>query len=181
MAALWSNPCWGAADRSVGGWAPLLGLLCGYGASVSLIAWLALDADRAGRRREAEFAADAAIVMGLVFAGLVVRASFHGPVLTLSAGAGQLETWSYSAVAALMGLGFVVVSRRGGPVFLRAGLTLLLVTTLKVFVVDTASLSGVVRAGSFLALGALLLLGALTARRIARAAPTTDASTMQPR
>ena len=151
-----------------------------------LVAVLALDASRAGRRREAELAADSAIVMGLIFAGLVVRASFHGTALTLSAGASELETWSYSAVAALMGLGFVVISRGGGPVFLRAGLTLLLLTTLKVFIVDTASLSGVVRAGSFLALGALLLLGALTARRIARAAapPATAApsetSTIRP-
>ena len=82
-----------------------------------------------------------------------------------------------------MGLAFVGVSRRGGRLFLRAGLTLLLLTTLKVFVVDTASLSGVVRTGSFLALGVLLLLGALTARRIARttAAPAGDASTIQPR
>ncbi|MEJ0066217.1 MAG: DUF2339 domain-containing protein [Caulobacteraceae bacterium] len=164
MTGLWSNPCWGAADRSIGGWAPLLGVVCGYGAIVVLISVLALDADRAGRRREAELAADAAIVMGLIFAGLIVRASFHGTALTLSAGASELETWSYSAVAALIGLGFVVLSRRGGRLFLRAGLTLLLLTTLKVFVVDTASLSGVVRAGSFLALGALLLLGALTAR-----------------
>ena len=183
MAGLWSNPCWGAADRALGGWAPLLGVLCGYGAIVILIAMLALDANRAGRGREAELAADGAIVMGLIFAGLIVRASFHGTVLTLSAGASELETWGYSAVAALMGLGFVMFSRRGGPVFLRAGLTLLLLTTLKVFVVDTASLSGVVRAGSFLALGALLLLGALTARRIARttAAPAADTSTIQPR
>ena len=50
-------------------------------------------------------------------------------------------------------------------------------TTLKVFIVDTASLSGMVRAGSFLALGVLLLLGALTARRIARTArPSADES-----
>ena len=61
---------------------------------------------------------------------------------------------------------------------------MLLLTTLKVFIVDTASLSGVVRAGSFLALGVLLLLGALTARRVARAAApqpaATDPSTSQP-
>ena len=177
MAGLWSNPCWGAADRSNSGAALLLGVLCGYGAIVILIALLALDANRAGRRREAELAADGAIVMGLIFAGLIVRAAFHGTALTLSGGAGQLETWSYSAVAALMGLGFVVFSRRGGRLFLRAGLTLLLLTTLKVFIVDTASLSGVVRAGSFLALGALLLLGALTARRIARSAAPAETST----
>ena len=108
--------------------------------------------------------------MGLIFAGLVVRAAFHGADLGLSAGSSELETWSYSGVGAVMGLAFVGFSRRGGRLFLRAGLTLLLLTTLKVFIIDTARLSGVVRAGSFLALGVLLLAGALTARRIARAA-----------
>ena len=74
-----------------------------------------------------------------------------------------------------MGLGFIGVSRLGGRLFLRAGLALLMITTAKVFIVDTASLSGVVRAGSFLALGVLLLLGALTARRIAQTARPADA------
>jgi len=43
-----------------------------------------------------------------------------------------------------------------------------------VFFVDTDRLSGIVRAGSFLALGAVLVLGALTARRIAQGARPTD-------
>ncbi len=185
MAGLWSNPCWGAADRSIGDGAAAIAVLCGYGAIVVLIAILALDADRDARPGEAELIADAAIVMGLVFAGLNVRAVIHGSQLSLSAGTGELETWSYSAAGAVMGLGFVGFSRRGGRLFLRAGLTLLLLTTLKVFIVDTASLSGVVRAGSFLALGALLLLGALTARRVAAAqtAPkpaAADSSPSQP-
>ena len=82
-----------------------------------------------------------------------------------------------SAVWAAVGLGFIGVSRAGGRLFLRAGLALLMIATAKVFIVDTASLSGVVRAGSFLALGVLLLLGALTARRIAQsAAPAAPAT-----
>lgn len=170
MAGLWSNPCWGAAERTIGGAGALVAVIGGYGAIVALIAVLALDAHRAGKAREAELAADAAILMALICAGLIVRAAFHGAALTLTTGASELETWCYSAVGAAMGLGFVGFSRRGGRLFLRAGLTLLLLTTLKVFIVDTASLSGVVRAGSFLALGVLLLAGALTARRIARTA-----------
>ena len=175
MAGLWSNPCWGAADRMVSGGGELAAILVGYAFVVAGIAWLARDADRAGKAREAELAADGAIVMGLILAGLVVRAAFHGAQLTLDAGTGELETWSYSAVGAVLGLAFVGFSRRGGRLFLRAGLTLLLLTAAKVFVIDTASLSGVVRAGSFLALGVLLLLGALTARRIARTAPAEPA------
>lgn len=113
-------------------------------------------------------------MFGVVLVALAVRAGFHGPDLTADAGVGQLEIWSYSAVGAVLGLAFIGVSRRGGPMFLRAGLVLLLATTAKVFILDTASLSGVVRAGSFLALGALLLAGALTARRIAGAAKAAE-------
>jgi uncharacterized membrane protein len=173
MAGLWSNPCWGLADRAIDGWGVEAAILGGYALVVAAIALLALDADRAGAVREAELAADAAIVMGLVFAGLMVRAAFHGTQLTLSTGTSELETWSYSGIGAIMGLAFVGFSRTGGRLFLRAGLALLLLTTLKVFIGDTASLSGVVRAGSFLALGVLLLLGALTARRILGAPPQT--------
>ena len=171
MPGLLSNPYW-APDPAIAGWGALAATLAGYGLIVVLIGVLALDADRAGAPRQAELAADAAILAGLVFAGLLVRTAFHGTNLSFAAGVGQLETWSYSAEAAVMGLALVGFSRRGGRLFLRAGLALLLLTTVKVFIVDTASLSGVVRAGSFLALGVLLLLGALTARRIARSAPS---------
>ena len=170
-AGLVSNPYW-AADPAIAGWGALIATLAGYGLIVVLIGVLALDADRAGAPSQAELAADGAILAGLVFAGLLVRTAFHGTDLSFAAGVSQLETWSYSAEAAIMGLALVGFSRRGGRLFLRAGLALLLLTTAKVFIVDTASLSGVVRAGSFLALGVLLLLGALTARRIARSAPS---------
>jgi uncharacterized membrane protein len=168
MAGLWSNPCWGAAERTTAGWGPVAALFVGYAMIVALSALAAADAYRAGSEREGDTIAGAAIFLGLILASLIVRAGFHGPSLTLDAGTSQLETWSYSAVGALAGLGFVAVSRGGRRLFLRAGLALLLLTTAKVFIVDTASLSGVVRAGSFLALGVLLLLGALTARRSSR-------------
>jgi uncharacterized membrane protein len=170
MAALWSNPCWGAGAAPFDGWPALVAVLAGYGLIVLATARLALDARAAGKLHEADALVLAAMLFGLVLASLVVRAAFHGTDLTLRQGASELETWSYSAVWAVMGLGFIGVSRAGGRLFLTAGLTLLLITTVKVFVIDTASLSGVVRAGSFLALGVLLLLGALTARRIAQSA-----------
>ena len=114
----------------------------------------------------------AVITLGVVTASLAVRAGFHG--LDLRWGeAGEMESWSYSAVWAAIGLGLIGGSRMGGRLFLRAGLTLLLAATAKVFFVDTANLSGVIRAASFLALGVLLLLGALTARKIAQAKPAS--------
>ena len=168
MAGLWSNPCWGASAAPFDGWPALAAVFAGYGLIVLAAARLALDAGAAGKPREADAHVLASMLFGLVLASLVVRAAFHGTDLRLGQGAGQLETWSYSAIWAVVGLAFIGVSRAGGRLFLRAGLVLLLVTTAKVFIVDTASLSGVVRAGSFLALGVLLLAGALTARRIAQ-------------
>ena len=174
LAEIWSNPWWGAADAPLGGLAALIGVLAGYALVAALTARLAMDARSGGKPWEAAILGAAAIVFGVVLVALAVRAGFHGPDLTADAGVGQLEIWSYSAVGAVLGLAFIGVSRRGGPMFLRAGLALLLATTAKVFILDTASLSGVVRAGSFLALGALLLAGALTARRIAGAAKAAE-------
>jgi uncharacterized membrane protein len=170
MAGFWSNPCWGAAAAPFDGSLVLVAVLAGYGLIVLATARLALDARAAAKPVEADVQVLAAMLFGLILASLSVRVVFHGADLTLRQGAGQLETWSYSAVWAVVGLGFIGVSRLGGRIFLRAGLALLMITTLKVFVIDTASLSGVIRAGSFLALGMLLLLGALTARRLAQSA-----------
>jgi uncharacterized membrane protein len=168
VAGLWSNPCWGAASAQLPSWAALAGVLSGYALIVLLAARLALDARNAGQSRQSDFLALASMAFSVIFATLCVRAAFHGPDLALARAAGEMETWCYSAVWAAVGLGFIGVSRTGGRLFLRAGLALLMIATAKVFVVDTARLSGVVRAGSFLALGVLLLLGALTARRIAQ-------------
>jgi uncharacterized membrane protein len=176
MAGLWSNPCWGPAASPFAGVGALAAGLTGYGLATLMISRLSLDAARAGKRVEAEIQAVGAIAMGVLLASLTVRALFHGADLVIGGQTSEIENWCYSAVWAVIGLGFIGASRRG-RLFLRAGLALLLVTTAKVFVLDTASLSGVVRAGSFLALGVLLLLGALTARRIAQgSAPPSSAT-----
>jgi uncharacterized membrane protein len=152
----------------------LAAVLAGYGVIVALGARLALDATTAGKRREADIHALGAIAVAVILASLAVRAAFHGTDLRLAAPTSELETWTYSAVWAAIGLALIGLAGLGGRLFLRAGLTLLLFTTAKVFFVDTDRLSGIVRAGSFLALGAVLVLGALTARRIAQGARPTD-------
>ncbi len=165
---LWSNPWFGPAAAPSPTPLAAVAMLAGYALLVLLVARLATDARAAGKTIEADWSTRAAIMLGVLAASLAWRWGFHPTDLRWSAGAPQVETWGYSALWAAMGLGFIGVSRIGGRVFLGAGLTVLMVTTAKVFIVDTASLSGVIRAGSFLALGALLLMGALTARRIAR-------------
>ncbi len=99
-------------------------VLVGYGLILLAAARLALDARAAGKPREADALVLAAMLFGLVLASLAVRAAFHGTDLTLGQGATQLETWSYSAVWAVTGLGFIGVSRAGGRLFLSAGLAL---------------------------------------------------------
>jgi len=171
MTGLWSNPCWGGADQTLGGVGELAWTLLAYAAVAVLIDRLARNARAAGGAQEAAAETVASILMGMVFIALAVRASFHGPALGLASPTGQLETWTYSAAAAAAGLALISLSRAQGKLYLRAGLAILLATTAKVFIIDTASLSGVIRAGSFLALGVLLLLGALTARRTAQKPP----------
>ncbi|MGA0600274.1 DUF2339 domain-containing protein [Caulobacter sp. KR2-114] len=168
VAGLWANPCWGAPRAPLGGAVPLAGVLGGYALATVLAAWLAGAARRGGHPREADAETLAAMGLGLTLATLGVRAAFQGPALGLGHPAGEMEMWTYSAVWAAVGLGFIGASRRGGGLFLRAGVAVLLGAAAKVFLVDTASLSGVVRAGSFLALGVLLLAAALTARRLGR-------------
>jgi hypothetical protein len=57
-------------------------------------------------------------------------------------------------------------ARRNDRALRWLGLAAMLATTAKVFLFDMATLEGVVRAASFLALGSLLLAGALVARRL---------------
>ena len=83
----------------------------------------------------------------------------------------SLETWTFSAIWALYGLAALAIGAGRRDLSLRGfGLAVLLGTTAKVFLFDLARLEGVVRAASFLALGAVLLVGALAARRSVAAA-----------
>ena len=175
VAAWWSNPWFGPFAEALASPIALWFTIGAYLLATGLIAWLAVDAREEAKSVESRVLTDAAVLFGLVAATLAVRAAFQGADMTFGRAATQPEVWTYSAVWAALGLGLIVSSRGGERLFLRAGVMVLLLTTAKVFIVDTANLSGVVRATSFLGLGVLLLLGALTARRIAeRLAPGAD-------
>ncbi|CAN7581098.1 DUF2339 domain-containing protein [Phenylobacterium sp. LjRoot219] len=79
----------------------------------------------------------------------------------------SLETWALSAAWGVLGFGLLVygVARQSNDLR-AAGLVLLLATTGKIFLFDMARLEGVVRAGSFLAVGALLVAAAVMVRRL---------------
>jgi hypothetical protein len=109
----------------------------------------------------------AAVLEIFVLLTVLIRFAFHGAAMRAPLAEASVETWTYSAVWAAFGLLVLSSGARAGDRALRwLGLALLLGTTLKVFLFDMATLRGVIRAASFLALGAVLLAGALAARRL---------------
>ncbi len=103
------------------------------------------------------FATVAGVVLLFAYISFEVRRAFHGAVLT-SPDRGDAELYSYSVAwliyaAALLGLG---INFR--QTFLRyAGLAILMITTVKVFLIDMGDLTGLYRVASFLGLGLSLV------------------------
>jgi uncharacterized membrane protein len=93
---------------------------------------------------------------GIVLTGLVlVRQASHGTLLTGPFGQG--ETWSYSAALLAVSIAWLAHGIMNGARDLRiAGLALLTVTTFKIFLIDTATLAGILRVLSLLGLAAAL-------------------------
>lgn len=100
-----------------------------------------------------------------VAATLVARWIYHGSDLAHPP-PGDVELWIYSAVwavfaAVALGLGTV----RNDPVLRWIGLAVFGATIVKVFFIDTAQLSGIIRAVSFLGLGAIAAIATWISRR----------------
>ena len=128
-------------------------LLLAYGAPV-LLAFLAT------RHFEPPAAPLAGKVWGIslfAFVTIEIRHLWQGGLdATAPASDGEMATysliWLSMAVAAMLAGGM----RYGGGVY-RGGMALLLLTVLKVFLVDMSGLTGLLRAGSFMGLGLSLL------------------------
>ena len=159
-----ASPWWGPLDGPLV--APIL-LFTLYGAGVALTVRLAWQARAAGFAALAHAGFAGAVIEVFALLTLAIRFAFHGAAMRTPLREASLETWTFSAAWALYGLAVLAAGVRGRDRGLRwLGLATLLGTTLKVFLFDMARLEGVVRAGSFLALGALLLIAALVARRL---------------
>ena len=173
LVALTASPWWGPIQGDLR-WPALFAGACL--AVAALAGLLAFFAARVGRLAFSRFATVAAGLEMFVLLTLIVRYGFHGVAMRAALREASLETWTYSAVWALYGLMVLAIGARQRLVALRwLGLAILLVTTFKVFLFDMARLAGVIRAGSFLALGVVLLVGALAARRFSRSTtPTTS-------
>jgi uncharacterized membrane protein len=168
---LWfgSNPI--ITGEPVGG--PFVNLvLLGYGLPAALAITLALITR--GRRSSAYRAgvAGIAVVLMLSYLTLEVRTLYQGPSLS-SPRIGDAEQYTYSVVW----LGYAValllfgIWQRSRPARLAAS-AILLLTIGKVFLIDTAGLSGVQRALSLIGLGAVLVgIAWLYQRRLFPAQP----------
>jgi uncharacterized membrane protein len=131
-------------------------ILLGYGLPAVLAIMLALIA-RTTRPLAYRIAATAtAVMLALFYLTLEVKRLFHGPVL--AGPISDAEQYTYSTVwlafgIALLAVGFLL---RSQPARLTA-LAVIALTIAKVFIIDTASISGIYRALSVIGLGVVLL------------------------
>jgi uncharacterized membrane protein len=162
----WGSPWWGPIDRPLdSAWAAAL-LFGLYAAGAAGALWLVRTAESEDLPTLARGARACAVLIAFALVTLMVRLAFRGLDMRPDLQEASLETWAFSAVWSLYGFGLLVYGVARREVDLRwAGLAVLLGTTAKIFLFDMARLEGVVRAGSFLAVGALLLAAAVVARR----------------
>jgi uncharacterized membrane protein len=107
-----------------------------------------------------------------VYATLSVRRLFQGEYIAWWGGMGQLETYAYSALWLAMGVGLLVAGVSLRSQMLRiASAVLVAVAVAKVFIFDMSQLEGVLRALSFIGLGAVLIgIGLFYQKLLTRAA-----------
>lgn len=153
-------------------WGPLQAPLASAADAVLLFGLYGAGAAAFVRLRHAPGAFGKAAIIGVVgvlfvLMSLLIRWTFHGGAMSEPAPGGGLETWTFSALWALFGLATLSLGTARREAALRwAGLAVLAITAVKVLIFDLARLEGVIRAASFLAVGALFLVGALAARRL---------------
>ncbi|MEL7542819.1 MAG: DUF2339 domain-containing protein, partial [Pseudomonadota bacterium] len=99
-----------------------------------------------------------ALALLLAFAYLTMQVSrvFQGPVIELDPTQGELYAWSAVWIAfaiALLAAGL----RAKAHVLRHAGFAVLLIATLKIFLIDMSALTGLLRALSFIGLGGALV------------------------
>lgn len=113
-----------------------------------------------------------AALLVFAYATLSVRRVFKGESIGLWSGLGQLETYTYSALWLVIG---VVLLTAGvwlkSQVLRIASAALIAIAVVKVFLFDMSELEGVLRALSFIGLGAVLIgIGLFYQRLLTRAA-----------
>jgi uncharacterized membrane protein len=155
MRVILNNPLW--TRDAVGAWPVFDLLLLTYAAPALFALLFAREFRRAGETRLAGAAGLYGLGLIFVYITLEVRHLFHGAVLS-TGGTSDAELYSYSAAWLLYALALLALGIWKGMTSLRyVSLALLLVTVGKVFLIDMAALTGLLRVASFLGLGLSLI------------------------
>lgn len=119
--------------------------------------------------------------LAFAYATLSVRRLFKGELIGFWSGLGQFETYSYSALWLAMGVGLLVAGVWQKSYILRiASGALIAIAVAKVFLFDMSELEGVLRALSFIGLGAVLIgIGLFYQRLLTRATRTDEPANLQ--
>lgn len=122
-----------------------------------------------------------AAALAFAYATLSVRRWFQGEFIGLWKDFTQLETYAYSAVWLLLGVLVLVIGVWQRSYVLRvASAVLIAAAVLKVFLIDMSELEGVLRALSFMGLGAALIGIGLFYQRLLRRVGSADAAVLTP-
>ncbi len=156
MQVVVANPILEHAD--VGQLPILNGLLVAYAAPAVMAAlarrWIEIERDE----RVALVPEVTASILAFVYVSLEVRHFFDPGFDRGGFGAEGIELYAYSIVWLLFGVGLLALGfARGAAVLRHAGMALVCIVVLKVFLIDMAGLKGLLRVASFLGLGAALL------------------------
>jgi uncharacterized membrane protein len=131
-------------------------ILLAYGVPAVLAIVLALIARTTRPLAYRVVAAGTAVILALFYLTLEVRRFFHGAIL--AGPTSDAEQYSYSSAWLIFGIALLAVGflLRSQPARLLA-LGVIILTIAKVFIIDTASISGIYRALSVIGLGVVLL------------------------
>jgi uncharacterized membrane protein len=132
-------------------------ILLGYGLPAILAGILAVLIYGTRPAWYSATAAAAALGLALAYLSLEVRALYHGPVL-IEGATSDAEQYTYSAAWLLFGVALLAAGLLRRSLTLRiASAAVMMLTVLKVFLIDMSDLTGIYRALSFLGLGAVLI------------------------
>lgn len=148
---------------------PVLNLLgLAYGVPAILTAALAVHWGRIGQRLLAMLSGAFSLLLLLIWISFEVRRAFVGPDLQVGE-TSDAEFYAYSAAWILFGLALLAGGLwRGLRVLRLGGLALITLAVAKIFLFDMAALEGLMRALSFMGLGATLVGIGYAYQRVAR-------------
>ena len=118
------------------------------------------------------------LMLAIITILVLVRQYIQGSVIALGSGdsaVGVTENYLYSAALLLLALAWIGYAiMRGGRTLRLAGLGLLTLVTLKVFLIDAAAMQGLLRILSFLGLGVALIVIGWAYRRLLLKTPEPE-------